>query len=59
MVASKLTKKDCERIAKLIDEGHQIKDLAERYEVDRSTIYNRCKYLYKSKKITFETKISL
>ena len=54
MVVKKLTKEDCERIAKLIDEGHQIKDLAERYEVDRSTIYNRCKYLYESKKIPVE-----
>ncbi len=56
MVTSKLTKDDCERIAKLIEDGHQIKDLAKKYGVDRSTIYNRCKYLYKSKKIPVETK---
>ena len=56
MVAKKLTKEDCKRIAKLIDEGHQIKDLAKKYVVDRSTIYNRCKYLYKSRKIPVETK---
>jgi transposase len=56
MVPIKLTKEDCEKIAKLINEGHQIKDLAKRYGVDRSTIYNRCKYLYKSKKIPIETK---
>ncbi|MCK4365395.1 MAG: helix-turn-helix domain-containing protein [Thermoplasmatales archaeon] len=52
----KLTKEDCEEIAKLIEEGHQIKDLARNYNVDRSTIYNRCKYLYESKKIPVETR---
>lgn len=52
----KLTKEDCEQIAKLIEEGHQIKDLAKKYGVDRSTIYNRCKPLYKSRKIPVETK---
>jgi len=56
MVAKKLTKEDCEKIAKLIDEGHQIKDLAAKFDVDRSTIYNRCKYLYQSSKIPVETK---
>ncbi|GAF87759.1 unnamed protein product, partial [marine sediment metagenome] len=56
MVASKLTKEDCEQIAKLINEGYEIKDLAEKYGVDRSTIYNRCKYLYESRKISVETK---
>lgn len=54
MVASKLTNEDCEHIAKLINEGHQIKDLAKKYGVDRSNIYNRCKYLYESKKIPVE-----
>ncbi len=56
MVAKKLTKKDCEHIAKLIEEGHQIKDLSKKYSIDRSTIYNRCKYLYKSRTIPIETK---
>lgn len=56
MVASKLTKEDCEHIAKLINEGHDIKDLALKYDVHRSTIYNRCKYLYQSKKIPVEIK---
>jgi transposase len=56
MVAKKLSKEDCEKIAKLINDGHQIKDLAKRYEVDRSTIYNRCKYLYQSREIPVETK---
>jgi len=56
MVASKLTKEDCEQIAKLINQGHEIKGLAEKYNVDRSTIYNRCKYLYQSRKIPVETR---
>ena len=56
MVASKLTQKDCEHIAKLINEGHEIKELADKYNVHRSTIYNRCKYLYESKKIPVETR---
>jgi len=56
MVASKLTKEDCEQIAKLINEGHQIKDLAEKYGVDRSTIYNRCKAMYEAREIPVETK---
>jgi transposase len=56
MVASKLKKEDCERIVKLIEEGHQIKDLAERYGVHRSVIYRRCKDLYKSRKIPIETR---
>ena len=56
MVTIKLTNEDCEHIAKLINNGHQIKDLAQRYGVDRSTIYNRCKYLYQSKKIPVETR---
>ncbi len=56
MVAKKLTQKDCEQIAKLIDEGYEIKDLAQKYGVDRSTIYNRCKYLYESRKIPVETR---
>jgi len=41
MVAKKLTKNDCKKIAKPIKDGHQIKDLAKRYYVDRSKIYNR------------------
>lgn len=53
---SKLSKVDCEHIAKLINMGHDIKDLAKKYNVHRSTIYNRCKYLYESKKIPVETR---
>lgn len=56
MVKAKLTKEDCKRIAKLINEGHEIKDIAQKYGVHRSTIYNRCKYLYKSRKIPVETR---
>jgi len=56
MVAKKLTKEDCRHIARLINEGHEIKDLAQKYGVHRSTIYNRCKSLYESRKIPLETK---
>ncbi|MCK4347593.1 MAG: helix-turn-helix domain-containing protein, partial [Thermoplasmatales archaeon] len=56
MATKKLTENDCERIVKLIDEGHRIKDLAKRYGVDRSTIYYRCKAMYKSRKIPVEIK---
>lgn len=56
MPPAKLSKEDCEKIVKLINEGHQIKDLAEKYGVDRSTISNRCKAMYKSRKIPVEIK---
>lgn len=39
----KLTDEDCERIAKLIDEGHLIKDLVAKYGVSRSLVYRRVK----------------
>ena len=52
----KLTDKDCKRIAELIDQGHKVKDLAEKFGVHRSGIYRRCKYMYQSKKIPVETK---
>ena len=52
----KLSIEDCEHIAKLINEGHDIKELATKYGVHRSTIYNQCKYLYESKKIPVETR---
>ena len=55
-VTKKLTEKDCEKIVKLIDEGHKIKDPAKRYGADRTTIYYRCKAMYKSRKIPVETK---
>lgn len=56
MVAKKLTQEDCEQIAKLIDEGHQIKDLAEKYGVHRSLISRRCKAMYESREIPVKTK---
>ena len=52
----KLSKEDCEQIAKLIEDGFEIKDLAEKYGVHRSTIYNQCKYLYQSREIPVKTK---
>ena len=56
MVAKKLTEEDCKTIIKLINEGHQIKDLAKKYNVHRSTIENRCKTRYNSNKIPVELK---
>lgn len=56
MIAKKLTDKDCKKIAQLINQGHQIKDLAQRFDVHRSTIYRRCKDFYDSKKIPVETR---
>lgn len=55
MVAKKLTDEDCEKIAKLINEGHQIKGLAKRYGVHRSVISRRCKAMHKSREIPAET----
>ena len=52
----KLSDEDCEHIAKLINDGHDIKDLAQKYNVHRSTIYNQCKYLYQSREIPVETR---
>lgn len=56
MVRKKLSDQDVEKIIDLINEGHQIKDLAERYGVHRSTIEYRCKDRYRSRKIPIETK---
>lgn len=56
MVAKKLTENDCKNIAELINKGHQIKDLAQKYDVHRSVIYRRCKSLYNSKKIPIDAR---
>ncbi|MCK5030624.1 MAG: Hin recombinase [Thermoplasmatales archaeon] len=56
MPEAKLTKEDCETIAKLIDEGHEIKELAKKYGVDRSLISRRCKDMYRSREIPTETR---
>jgi len=56
MPPAKLTKEDCENIAKLINQGYEIKDLAKKFGVHRTTIYNKCKYLYQSRKIPVEIK---
>lgn len=56
MAPRKLSKEDCERILKLINEGFTIKELAKRFGVHRTTAYNRCKCLDKSRKIPVETK---
>jgi len=50
----KLSDEDCKKIAELIDQGHQIKDLADKYDVHISVIYRRCKGLYDSRKVPVE-----
>jgi transposase len=56
MATSKLTPKDIERIIKLINEGHQMKDLAKRFGVHYTTLHNRCKALYRSRRTPVEVK---
>jgi len=56
MPPAKLTIKDCEQIAKLINQGHEIKDIAKKFGVHRSVIYRRCKDLYRSREIPVEIK---
>jgi len=56
MPPSKLTQKDCERIIKIINQGHQIKDLVKRFGVDPSTIWHRCKGQYLSNRTPVEIK---
>ena len=56
MAAKKLTNQDCKRIVELINQGHQIKDLAKIYGVHRSCISRRCKAMYKSKRTPIEIK---
>jgi len=52
----KPTDNDCKKIDELINHGHQIKDIANKYGVHRSVIYRKCKYLYQSKRIPVEPK---
>jgi len=56
MAAKKLTDEDCKRIVELVNQGHQIKDLAKMYGVHRSCISRRCKAMYKSKKTPIDVK---
>jgi len=56
MAANKLTKDDVKEIQRLLREGVDSKELAKRYGVDRSTIYNRPKYGLKAQKIPVELK---
>jgi transposase len=56
MTASKLTQKDIERIIKLVNEGHQIKELAKRFGVHKNTIWKRCKGQYLSNRTPVEIK---
>jgi len=56
MPPSKLKEKDLKDIKKLLEKGISAKDIAKKYGVDRSTIYNRVKYRHQGKKIPIETK---
>ncbi len=52
----KLSDDDCERIIKLINEGHQIKKIAKKFGVHDSTIRKRCKYKRNSRWTPIEIK---
>jgi len=56
MVSNKLTEQDVKEIKKLLKEGHTAKELAKRFGVHRSTIYDRAKYGLKAARIPVETK---
>lgn len=56
MLIWKSPKNECKHIAKLINQGHEIKDLAKKFGVHRSVIYRRCKDLYRSREIPVEIK---
>jgi hypothetical protein len=56
MPRTKLTQEDIEEIKRLLKEGYDAKKLAERYGVNRSTIYIRAKYPMLAEDIPVETK---
>jgi len=55
-VNKKLTEEDCQRIIRLIGEGHMLKDIAKQFNVDPSTIQKRCKGRYELRTIPLEIK---
>jgi len=55
-VNKKLTEDDCQRIIKLIGEGHMLKDIAKQFNVHPSTIQKRCKGRYELRTIPLEIK---
>jgi len=56
MVKRKLTEKDIEEIQELLQQGHDVPELAERYGVSRSVIYRRAKDPYIARGIPLETR---
>jgi len=49
MTKRKLTDKQIKNIQKLLQDGHNAKDLAKKYGVHISVIYRRAKYAYQSR----------
>jgi len=56
MVRRKLTEKDIKEIQGLLQQRHDVPELAERYDVSRSVIYRRAKDPYIARGIPLETK---
>ena len=56
MVKRKLTEKDIKEIQELLQQGHDIPELAKRYGVSRSVIYRRAKDPYIARGIPLETR---
>jgi Mor family transcriptional regulator len=56
MVRKKLTEKDIKEIQELLQQGHTIPELAEKYAVSRSVIYRRAKDPYVARGIPLETR---
>jgi len=56
MVAKKLSEEDCKHIIKLINEGHQIKEIAKQFGVHPSLISMRCKGRYLTRMVPLETR---
>jgi hypothetical protein len=56
MVRKKLTEKDIKEIQELLQQGHDVPELAERYDVSRAIIYRRAKDPYIARDIPVETR---
>jgi hypothetical protein len=55
MVRRKLTEKDIKEIQELLQQGHDVPELAKKYGVSRSVIYRRAKDPYVARGIPLET----
>lgn len=56
MPEAKLTKENVKTISQLLNEDYNAKDLAQKYGVNRSLIYQRAKYPYQARTIPLEVK---